>query len=168
VAFLSITPASMVYTRYRQPYLAQSAPALPAAPQVFDAGGIGYPDLASAATPDPNTPVAATRDPFCNFSPAKYAKFYTPAAITAVRNAGGLDFVPQSLHLAGRIGLAADGTERRQRGGGPHVLRQYGGALPPPDPLSCATRCMISEGNPVGGGFSLSLLLVLSSTHLPV
>ncbi len=54
-------------------------------------GIVGYPMLASADPKDADTAI------FANFDPTKYAKFYSPGAITLIERNSGIDFL---LHNA--------------------------------------------------------------------
>jgi hypothetical protein len=132
--------------------LAPSTPAPLAAGQSLNVGEIGYPDLN-----DPNlvggTP---TQDLFKAYDPKKYAKFYSPGAVTSVRQQAGIDFV---FHIVAT--WPGESGSPLVDAGGQSVVAidsccdRSNGPLPPPSDLSRASRLLVSSANLAIGSWSV-------------
>jgi hypothetical protein len=132
--------------------LTSSIPSPLANGQELNVAQIGYPDLI-----DPNLVGGTlTQDLFKRFDPKKYAKFYTPGAITSVRSKSGIDFVYHVVSTwSGESGSPLLDFDARSVIAVDSCCDRSNGDLPSPSDLSCATRLLPSPANLAVSGWTV-------------
>jgi Trypsin-like peptidase domain len=144
VAFMRISEKAVDGLSVPPDYLSfiRSMPAAIKDQKTVDIGEIGFPDLKSVQGGTP------TQDLFKLYDKTKYSKFYTPGAVTSTESVNGVDFV---YHVTstwpGESGSPMFDLNTLEVLGVDTCCDRFGGQLPTPSDLSCATRLLTAPAN---------------------